>query len=218
MDMTMKPKERFIIYALLMILVTLNGLFLLSGTGTVAHAATADVFQDDDPYHRVHSKAFVHMSRLMNGLLQGETYEEERQALIEQIQEKDVEYRDQLNAFNERLQGRDQDSPEGQQIQQQAGQLFQEYRAWQQQMALQQDQLAAKHLEHAYRDMIDAVNVVGERLDIDLVYRFIPTDEEFDLRSVEAATMAIRLRPALRYPEDLDITIEVMEELSIDED
>ena len=85
-------------------------------------------------------------------------------------------------------------------------------------MAMQQDQLAAKHLEQAYRDMIDAVNVVGERLDIDIVNRFIPTSEEFDLRSVESVTMAIRLRPALRYPEALDITIEVMEELSLDED
>ena len=85
-------------------------------------------------------------------------------------------------------------------------------------MSLQQDQLAATHLEQSYRDMIDAVNVVGERLDIDMVYQFIPTDEEFDIRSVEATTMAIRLRPALRYPEDLDITIEVMEELSLDED
>lgn len=218
MDRTMKPKERIIIYALLSILLVLNGLFLLSGTGTIAQAATADAFQDDDPYHRDHSIAFVHISRLLNGLLKGETYEEERQALIEQIEEKDVEYRDQLNDLNERIQALDPDSPEGQQMQQQGAQLFQEYRAWQQRMALQRDQLAAKHLEQAYRDLIDAVNVVGERLDIDLVYRFIPTDEEFDLRSVEAVTMAIRLRPALRYPEDLDLTIEVMEELSIDED
>ena len=28
--------------------------------------------------------------------------------------------------------------------------------------------------------------------------------------------MAVRLRPALRYPEDLDITLEVMEELSLE--
>lgn len=215
MDMTMNHKERIVIYGLLSLVLTISGLLLLSGSGTIAQAAPAF---DDDPYHEDHSIAYVHISRILNSLLQGETYEDERQAMIEQIEEKDLEYRDQLNALNERIQALDPESPEAQQIQQQGGQLIQEYRGWQQQIAMQQDQLAAKHLEQVYRDMIDAVNVVGERLDIDMVYRFIPTDEEFDLRSVEAATMAIRLRPALRYPEDLDITIEVMEELSIDED
>ena len=66
--------------------------------------------------------------------------------------------------------------------------------------------------------MIDAVEVVADRNDIDTVYRFIPTDEAFEADNPDQAMVAIRLRTALRYPDELDITDDVMDELSLDID
>ena len=48
-----------------------------------------------------------------------------------------------------------------------------------------------------------------------MVYRFIPTSEEFVADSPEAASEQIRLRTFLRYPEEIDITGAVREELGL---
>ena len=67
---------------------------------------------------------------------------------------------------------------------------------------------------------VDAINVVADRLDIDTVHRFIPTDDSFEIQpgpgAFQAAMLQIRLRSVLRYPEDLDITSDVLEELGIE--
>ena len=94
--------------------------------------------------------------------------------------------------------------------------MYQEYMSWQQDALAQRGKLDAEQLESAYREMIAAVQVVSERRGIDTVYRFIPTDEEFRAENPEQAMMAIRLRTALRYPPELDITDLVLEELSLE--
>ena len=170
----------------------------------------------DAAHHRAYSIGYVHLGRILNRQLAADEFEEERQAMLDEIQEKDQEYRDELNRLNEQIQELEQDSPEGREIRQRGNILIQEYRSWQQQTARERDQLAAEHLERAYRELIEAVNIVADHLEIDLVHRFIPTDDPFEVRALEQAMMAVRLRPALRYPEDLDITLEVMEELSLE--
>ncbi len=64
--------------------------------------------------------------------------------------------------------------------------------------------------------MIEAVEVVADRKDIDVVYRFIPPSEAFNAQTPEQAMMSIRLRTILRSPDDLDLTDEVLEELSLE--
>lgn len=167
----------------------------------------------NDPHHRAHSVAFVHIGRILNSQLGSDIYEEEREALREEIQERETEVNEQLEDLQERARETEPNTPEGQQIRQQAAGIVQEFRAW---SASRQDQLAAKHLEQAYRELVSAVSVVADRMGIDLVYRFIPTDDPFDTPRVDQATMAIRLRPVLKYPTDLDITLEVMEELALE--
>jgi hypothetical protein len=76
--------------------------------------------------------------------------------------------------------------------------------------------LAAGQIERAYRDLIAAVEVVAERRRIDLVFRFIPTDNEFQAISPPQAYTGIHARIALKYPPGLDVTDEVMEELALE--
>ncbi|MCZ6836112.1 MAG: hypothetical protein O7G85_10095 [Planctomycetota bacterium] len=239
----MNNRERVLIYSLLLGLLGLNGLLLLGSSGPEAYAGMP-TFEDilgpvdgveliaeddddnfilrnaegrpswgDDAPHRAHSMAFVHIGRVLNQQLSAEIFEEERESMREEIQDKESEVNDQLTSWQEELGELDPNSPEARGIRQRGSSLLQDYRVW---VTTQQDQLAAKHLEQAYRELIDAVDVVADRMDIDLVYRFTPTDDEFKSRGLEQATMAIRLRPALRYPEELDITLDVMEELSLE--
>ena len=170
----------------------------------------------DSHHQQAYAIGYVHIGRILNQQLAAEEFEEERQALIEESQEKDEEYRTLLDDLFSRTQGLDADSPEGQDLQQQGSALFQEYRTWQQQMAVQRDALNAEHLERAYRELIAAVNIVADRKGIDIVTRFIPTDNPFLSQTMEQGMRAIRLRPVLRSPEDLDITIDVLDELSLD--
>jgi Skp family chaperone for outer membrane proteins len=170
----------------------------------------------DDAWHRAHSRAYVHIGRILNRQLAADIYEEERAALREEAEVKDGDYATRLNELNDRLRGLDRESPEAQEIMQQGNTLLQEYRQWQQQVLARQDQLGAQHLEQAYRELVSAVKVVADRMDIDIVERFIPTDEPFDAVGAEQATLAIRLRQLLHYPADLDITREVMQELALE--
>ena len=61
-------------------------------------------------------------------------------------------------------------------------------------------------------------SALADRLDIDIVERFIPTEDEFSGVSIETAMQEIRLRSALRYPEACDISSEVREELNLQDE
>ena len=63
--------------------------------------------------------------------------------------------------------------------------------------------------------MTAAVDVVGERTKVDLVLRFVPTAQPFDVSSPADAMLQVQVRTFLRYPEAVDITAEVMKELSL---
>jgi hypothetical protein len=76
-------------------------------------------------------------------------------------------------------------------------------------------QLQAEQLERSYRDLIEAVEVVADKAQIDVVYRYIPTSEPFMNSSVEQAMLQIQMRPFLRYPDSIDLTTKVLEELDL---
>ncbi|MFT5206085.1 MAG: hypothetical protein ACI9GC_001394, partial [Phycisphaerales bacterium] len=51
---------------------------------------------------------------------------------------------------------------------------------------------------------------------IDMVLRFIPQDTDLIHETPEATMMQIRLRSALRLPEGIDVTDEVLSELGLE--
>jgi len=77
--------------------------------------------------------------------------------------------------------------------------------------------LYAEQMQESYKEIIEAVNVVAERMNIDMVLRFIPPDDEFEQGNPDSIIMQIRLRSALRTPKGLDITDEVLAELGLDD-
>ena len=60
------------------------------------------------------------------------------------------------------------------------------------------------------------MNVVSQRMQIDMVLRFIPPDGEFGQTTPDATILQIRLRTALRLPDGIDITDDVLSELGLE--
>ncbi|MCH2139548.1 MAG: OmpH family outer membrane protein [Phycisphaerales bacterium] len=174
----------------------------------------------DKPQQRIHSIAYVHTGKALSALLQGSSYREEVEALNDELTEAQQAIAEAFEEMQEKMQGVTPDDPEYERIGQEGQQLLQQRDRFVQQANTARAMLGAEQVERAYRELVDAVNVVADRLDIDIVNRFIPTDDAFETQpspqAFQNAMMQIRLRSLLRYPEDVDITEEVMEELGIE--
>ena len=170
----------------------------------------------ESAYDRVYSVGYVFIGKVLPQLMQSEELQEDRDRLIAELTEIAQDYQERLDDLRGRAEGMQGESEEAQALYREWQALYKEHAAWQQQAMGRRGRLEAEHLELVYREMIEAVEVVADRKDIDVVYRFIPPGEAFNAQSPEQAMMAIRLRTVLRSPDDLDLTDEVLEELSLE--
>ena len=169
----------------------------------------------DEPQQQIHSVAYVHIGALLSPLMEAEERVEERRTLAERIQEDAQVMIDELDSIQAEMEGLDTAEGEGQELIQRGQQLAQQLQAFRQQAQAVQEASMAKQLEQCYKEIVTGVNVVADRRNIDTVYRFIPTEDEFSIQDINTAMSQIRLRSVLRYPEDSDITEEVAEELNL---
>lgn len=239
----MKRTERIFIYPVLILLIAINAVLLLSSSGRTAMAEAsawlgelgpADALKlvdgdkemvirnkagrlswGDSDFRQTYTVAFMDISKVLNPLMEADTLKEERDRLSKDLEVAEKEYKDKLDAYGEQIKGMDRQSPEAQAKIEEARKVYQEYMEWGQKAVEQRNKLDVSHLEKAYKDMVAAVDVVAEKMGIDIVLRFIPTDKEFKSNDAEQALNEIRLRTAVKYPTGLDITNEVMQELSI---
>ena len=239
----MKRTERTIIYMALLTMAALNAVFLLSSSGKAAFAEAATWLQElgpaeslklvegdkeiavrnragrlawgDGDFKQAYSVAFVDISKALNPLMDSQAFKEERETLRKELETAETEYKGKLDAYGEEIQAMDRESPQAQEKLGEARKLYEEYLDWGQKAMARRNELDARHLQQAYREMTSAANVVADKLGVDIVLRFIPTDAEFKATDAEQALTEIRLRSAVKYPERLDITTEVLEELSI---
>lgn len=238
----MHNTERIVIYSSLLLLGMLNVAVLagggggraLAGAGSSSGLGPADsltlvdggdelVLRNrggrlgwaDDDFARAHSIAFVHVGRAMGPLLEAERYVEEYSRAEGEIREAAEEVNQRIVDFQQEHQNVAPDDPDAQQIQQAFQALLQEREQLRMDSTRRLGELAASQIERAYRDLVAAVEVVADRRHIDIVYRFIPTANEFEAVNPPQAYTGIRARIALRYPKSLDITDAVLEELDL---
>ena len=240
----MKTPERIVIYFTLVLLLAINLSTVLSDSGSRAHADTGDgpdqlgpasaltlvdgdkplvlrnkagrLTWGDSEHARALSIGLVHVGKAMGPLLDAEQYIEERQRLEEEIREVDEDLQARIEAFREEHRDVAPDAPEAAEVARVHQLLMQEFEQWRRERARRLGKLAADQIEDSYRELVAAVEVVAERLDIDLVFRFIPTANEFQALNPPQAYTAVRARVALKYPEALDITDQVLEELALE--
>ena len=170
----------------------------------------------DSDHARAYSIAFVHVGRAVGPLLEAEEYKEELVRLQEELQSRDQEMTERIADFLEENRQVEPDDPQAAQIQRTYQLMLQGLERLRREGAQRLDQLRAASLERAYRDFVAAVEVVAQRRQIDIVLRFVPTANDFQAQSLAAAYTGVRARIALKYPEALDITDAVLEELAID--
>ena len=241
----MNNRERILIYGALTLLIGLNIAVLSDGRGRSAWAddladevwlgpaaALTLVGDEDNPlvlrnvdgrlawedneYARAFSTAFVHVGKALVPLMQADEYVEEYRQLEAEIREKDEELAEAILAFGEEHKDMAPDDPGAAEVQQAFQSMLQQREQWRVTGSRQLGLLAAGQVEKAYRDLIAAVEVVADRRRIDLVFRFIPTGNEFKALNPPQAYTGIHARIALKYPAGLDITDEVMEELALE--
>jgi Skp family chaperone for outer membrane proteins len=239
----MKRTERTILYVALAALAALNVVFLLSTPGQAAFAEAASWLEElgptdavklvdgdkelavrnkagrlawgDGDFKQSYTVAFMDIGKALNPLMESQTFVEERETLRKELEATEADYKSKLDAFGEEIEQMDRQSPQAQEKIGEARKVYEEYLEWGQKSIARRGELDAKHLQQAYRELASAVNVVSDKLGVDIVLRFIPTDNEFKAVDAEQAMTEIRLRSAIKYPEKLDITTEVLEELSI---
>jgi Skp family chaperone for outer membrane proteins len=239
----MKRTERVVIYSALIALAAVNAVFLLSSTGQAALGearayldslgpAESIKLMDEDKemalrnkkgrlawgdgdFRQTYSVAFVDISRALNPLMDSETYKEEREALAKELEATENDYKAKLDAYGEQLQKLDRETPEAKEKLDEARKLFKEYQDWGVQAMGRKNALDVQHLQKAYKELTNAVDVVADKLNVDIVLRFIPTEKEFKATDAEQALAEIRLRTAVKYPGALDITTEVLQEMSL---
>lgn len=170
-----------------------------------------------DPFGRVYTVGFVHITKPLRRIREQPRFAEDLKALAEELGKVDADYRRQLEELKDRVEGIAESDPTYAEMNEQGQRLYQEYMAWQRSALERKSKLEAEQLEEAYRQLISAVEIVSDRLGVDIVYRFIATGEAFESPDLPTALNEVRFRSVLRYPEDLDITPEVMKELGVEE-
>jgi hypothetical protein len=174
----------------------------------------------DAPQKRLYSAGYVHIGKALSALLKGDSFIEENEALQGELQAAQQALMEAFKSVQERIEGLTPEDSEFEAISKEGQGLLQQRDRLIQQANVAKATLGAEQVERAYRELVDAINVVADRLEIDLVHRFIPTDDSFEVQpgpgAFQAAMLQIRLRSVLRYPEDIDITSEVLDELGIE--
>ena len=241
----MSNRERIVIYAALVLLAATNITVLSSGrvgsawaagpaeqthlgpAGSLTLAGAEDellvlrnadgrLAWSDTDYARSFSVAFVHVGQAMGPLLEADEYVEEYRELDAELRERDEEVAAAIDAFRKEHQDITPDDPEAANVQQAFQAMIQQREKMRVVAGRRLGQLAADHIERAYRDLVAAVEVVAARRSIDIVYRFIPTANEFNAANPPQSYTGVRARVVLKYPPELDITDEVMEELALE--
>jgi len=172
----------------------------------------------EQAYQQSYSMAFIHVGKPLFQLMMTEQYQEPLDDLRERLQAEGKERDEELRSVYERMQELDPQSPDMKDLQERFQQLRQQFEQWRQQAQREAAKLEAKQIMAAYDEIVAAVEVVAEQRDIDLVLRFLPmgAEDDTELQSPDQANSVIRGRTALKYPDRLDITTAVLEELALE--
>jgi hypothetical protein len=164
---------------------------------------------------RTWSLGAVNVPKLMRSLMESERFDEDRQALRETAEAQNAEFEAQFEAFRDEYGEITPDDPKFPEAQQRWQLMMQEYQQWQQGTMAIQQKLGSEQIETAFRELVDAVDIVAERLDVDVVIRFVPTSEPFESETLDQASDQVSRRLLLHHPDAIDLTEKVAEELGV---
>lgn len=171
----------------------------------------------EEKTNTVWSIGFMETGKALSQLLQSDHFLDTRNELNEELKDKITNAQKLMTSLQEEGQSIAPDSPDAPEFRQRWERAYSEFQKMQQLVAEARAKLLAEQMQEAYKEIIEAVNVVSERMNIDMVLRFIPPDGEFEQVTPDATIMQIRLRTALRLPDGIDITDDVLAELGLED-
>ena len=190
---------------------------ILSGKDSNLQLRNADghLAFGDQPTARAWAVGAVNSDKVMKLLLKSERFEEERKRLEETAKGKDEEFRKRYSELETKYKDLDPQSPGFEQGRGEVEAFFKEVEGWRKEVTERLGRLQAEQIEKAYREMAAGVDVVAERGKVDVVFRFVPTAQDFNTQTPADAMLAVQVRTFLRYPEAVDLTLELLKELSL---
>ena len=141
--------------------------------------------------------------------------EEDRLALRDTAETQNAEFEAQFEEFRDEYGELTPEDPKFPEAQERWQQMMQEYQQWQQGTMAIQQKLGSEQIEAAYRELVDATDIVAERLGVEMVIRFVPPDEPFESETLDQASDQVGRRLFLKYPDSIDITAKIEEELGL---
>ena len=174
-----------------------------------------DLAFGDDPTARAWSIGAVNVPKLLGLLMESDRFGEDRKEIQATAETQIATFEAQFKDFQEEHVDVTPESPEFPEVQARFQAMMQEYQTWQKGTMAIQQRLGAEQIEVAYRELIEAVDIVAEKRNIDIVTRFVPTSDPFKADSMELASEQVRRRLFLRYPDAIDITEAVSAELGL---
>ena len=169
----------------------------------------------DSPYQRSWSVATVDVPKLVRSLMESDRFDEDRAELREEAEAQSLEFQERFEEFQEANAEVTPESPEFPEVQATYQAMMQEYQKWQQGTMAIQQKLGAEQIETAFKEMVEAIDIVAEEEKIDIVLRFVPVDQPFDAEMMDAANVQVQRRSILHYPDTIDITAKVEQELGL---
>lgn len=162
------------------------------------------------------SVGFMEVGKALSQLMKADRFIDAREELNEELQKSMSSSKEALDALRVEGQQMQPDDPSIPEMRQRWDRAYAELQRLQKRASESRAELLAGQMESSYNEIVEAVNVVSERSKIDMVLRFIPPDGAFNQGNPDSMMMQIRLRTALRVPEGVDITDEVLAELGLD--
>lgn len=169
----------------------------------------------DSAHDRAYSVGLLNLNDVLPKMMNSERYVQQRDDLRAELQARDQEYQERNRELQEKYEGITRESPEFGEAMQAMEELNQEYQLFQRDAVQRINVLQGEQLERAYADIVSAVDVVCDERKIDLVFRYIPVDDEFTGETSADAMNEIRMRSVLRYPEGIDITDAILDEMAL---
>ena len=157
----------------------------------------------------------VGSDKIMKLLLKSERFEDERKRLEETAKSKDEDFRKRYTELETKYKDVDPKAPGFEGGRQEVEGFFKEVEAWRKEIGEKLGKLQAEQIEKAYREMTAATDVVADRNKVDIVLRFVPTSQPFTSNSPAVAMLQVQVRTFLHYPETIDLTPELIKELSL---
>ena len=193
-----------------------DGLLLLQDGKEVEVTATGNgLAWGKRPTDRAWSLGAVDVPRLLGRLMDSERFADERKALREEAEAQNRDFEERIESFRAEYGELTPEDPEFATAQGTWQAIMQEYQEWQKGTMAIQQKLGAEQVETAYRELVEAVDIVAEREGVEIVVRFVPVSDPFQTDDLDRASDQVRRRLLLRYPDAIDLTSKVESELGL---